>query len=210
MRPMELIWHGQNCFTLKGNGATVVVDPYDPKIGLTMPKIKADVVTMSHSEGDLGAVEGIGEASLTVFDWPGEYESKGILITLIATDEKEENLAAHFDVEGVKVCHLGNLSGKLSDAALEAIGDVDILLIPVGGGDVLDSKGAHEVIEQLEPRVVIPMHYKIEGLKDEKIAGVEAFLKAAGTHNEPRESFKIKTRAELPEETTIFVQLLPS
>lgn len=200
---MELIWHGQNCFTLKGNGATVVLDPCDPKIGLTMPKIKADVVTVSHQGEDHGV------EAVTLFDWPGEYESKGILITLVATDEKEENLAAHLDVEGVKICHLGNLSGKLSDAALEAIGDVDVLLVPVGGGDVLDSKGAHEVIEQLEPRVVIPMHYKIEGLKDEKIAGVEAFLKAAGTHNEPRESFKIKTRAELPEETTIFVQLLP-
>lgn len=184
---MEIIWHGQFCFTLKGNGATIVTDPFDPKI-------KADVVTMSHRKEDHGI-----EAS-TVFDWPGEYESKGILITLISTDEKEENLAAHFEMDGVKICHLGNLNGKLSDAALEMIGDVDILLIPVGGGEALDSKTAHEVIEQLEPRVVIPMNFKDAG----------PFMKAAGTHEEPRESFKIKTRAELPEETTIFVQLLPS
>ncbi len=188
---MELIWHGQSGFTLKGNGATLVLDPYSD---LKLPKLKADVVTMSHK----GELHSDVEVS-TVFDWPGEYESKGILITLVATDEKEENLAAHFEIEGVKICHLGNLNEKLSDAALEAIGDVDVLLIPVGGEETLDSKAAHEVVEQLEPRVVIPMHYKDAG----------PFMKAAGTHEAPRESFKIKNRSELPEETTIFVQLLP-
>ena len=189
---MELIWHGQSCFTLKGNGITLVLDPASD---LKLPKLKVDVVTMSHKGEPNSEVE-----AAMVFDWPGEYESKEVLITLVATDEKEENLAAHLEMEGVKVCHLGNLSGKLNDAALEAIGDVDVLLIPVGGGETLDSKVAHEVIEQVEPRAVIPMHYK----------DAAPFMKAAGTHEAPRESFKIKNRSELPEETTIFVQLLPS
>lgn len=213
---MEIIWHGHSCFTIKGKSATLVTDPYG-KIGLKLPKLKADIVTVSHdheSHNNVAAVEGNPQ----IFDWPGEYEKSGVLLTGVSSfhypeSEGEEgakrgrNNIFHFEMDDIKFCHLGDLGHKLTDAMIEMIGDVDVLMIPVGGGTTIDHKKAHEVVEQIDPRIVIPMHYKIDGLERDDLAGVDVFMKEVGSHVEAQESFKAKSRAELPEETTEFVIL---
>jgi L-ascorbate metabolism protein UlaG (beta-lactamase superfamily) len=113
----------------------------------------------------------------------------------------------HFEIDGFRVCHLGDLGHKLTDEMIEMLGDVDILMVPVGGGTTIDHKKAHEVVEQIDPRVVIPMHYKINGLKRDDMAGIAEFLKEVGSHEESLENYKIKSRSDLPEETTAFVTL---
>ena len=116
----------------------------------------------------------------------------------------------HFEIDGFKVCHLGDLGHKLTDEMIETLGDVDVLMVPVGGGTTIDHKKAHEVVEQVDPRVVIPMHYKIDGLKRDDMTGIAEFLKEVGSHEESQESYKVKNRGELPEDTTAFVTLSPT
>jgi L-ascorbate metabolism protein UlaG (beta-lactamase superfamily) len=212
---MEIIWHGQSCFTIKGKDATIVIDPYG-EIGLKLPKLTADILAITHdheSHNNVAAVDGDPH----VFDWPGEYEKRGILMTVVSafhypqSDEegatRGRNNLFHFEIDGFRVCHLGDLGHKLTDEMIEMLGDVDILMVPVGGGTTIDHKKAHEVVEQIDPRVVIPMHYKINGLKRDDMAGIAEFLKEVGSHEESLENYKIKSRSDLPEETTAFVTL---
>ena len=183
---MDITWHGHSCFTIKGKGATIVTDPYDG-LGTTLPKLKADIVSLgdelAEQKGEIAAVDGEPKT----LDWPGEFEVSGIAIESFSADRFAKNGGAAgsnvnvfiFAVDGVKVCHLSGLAHELSDELLDHIGDVDILLLPVGGEDVLDGKTAQKVMEAVEPRVVIPMYYSA-GDSKLKIKGPEAFLKAVG------------------------------
>lgn len=208
------MWHGQSCFTIKGNGITIVTDPYSEEIGLKLPKLTADVVTVSHQHSDHNNTKAI-EGNPKILDWPGEYEVKES--SFIGTDafhfskgegpEAEKrggNIIFSFEVDGIRICHLGDLGHTLTNEMTEAIGDIDILMIPVGGTYTIDYKKAHEVIEQIDPRLVIPMHYKIDGLTLD-IAPVQAFLKEVGQLNlQPINKLKVK-RSELPDDKTNFV-----
>ena len=211
---MEIVWYGLNCFRLTERGmATVVTDPYDASVGLTLPHPKADLVTVSHSGPECGYVNGVRSAQ-RVLDTPGEYEIGGVFITGIAAyaDKKQGathgmNTIFHFDYDGLAVCHLGHLGHVPSQAQIEALGTVDILLIPVGGDGGLAPTGASEVISLLEPSIVIPMRYKIPGLTL-PLGTVNRFLKEMGIEKvEPKESIKI-SRGGLPDQTEIVV-LIP-
>jgi len=218
---MEIIWHGQSCFTLKGSKVTIVTDPYGD-IGLKLPALKADILTVSHDHIDHNNIDAV-EGAPQLFDWPGEYEAGGVMMTALEafhyrkSEEEDEKTASrgkvlifHLEIDDIKVCHLGDLGHKLTDEMVEAIGDVDILLIPAGGDSTIDHKTAHQVIEQIDPRIVIPMHYKIPGLKVEAdLQDVTPFLKEMGAHNESQESLEIKSRSSLPENTTAYVVLKP-
>ena len=220
-RRMEITWHGQSCFTLKGNKITVVTDPYG-EIGLKLPKLTADILSISHDHTDHNNIKAV-EGEPRVFDWPGEYEAGEVMMTAIEcfhykkSEEEDEKVASRgksliffFEIDGIRVCHLGDLGHKLTDDMVQAIGDIDILLIPVGGGNTIDHKTAHQVIEQIDPRIVVPMHYQIDSLKvDAELQNVEPFLKEVGAHNEPQESLQIGGRSSLPEDTTSFVVLAP-
>ena len=217
---MEIIWHGQSCFTIKGSSATLVTDPYSAANGLTPPLFKADIVTVSHAHENHNNVAAVEGENVKVFDWPGEYESKEVMISCIEihrflkpeekTDLKRPQLlATYIEMDGIKICHLGGLEKRLTGEMIEAIGDVDVLLLPVGGGDMITAKTAHEVIEQVEPRIVIPMHYKIDGLKED-IAPLDVFIKEMGIHVEPTDKWVIKHRKEMSEETTGYVILMPT
>lgn len=218
---MEIQWHGLSSFSLKGKFATVLTDPYDREhTGLKLPKLTPHVV-LANADFDLHhAVSHFG-GEVKVFNWPGEYEAKNINIQGIpAYDrprEKEEVkkdsakrvIIFTIELDGFKICHLSNLGHKLTPEMLEAIGDVDILLIPVGGAGCLDAKKAHEVIEQLDPRVVIPMYYKVPGMKL-SLAELETFLKEVGLHAPSREkTLKFQTPSQLPQEQTEFRILEP-
>jgi len=205
---MEITWYGHACFRLRDKGATFVTDPYDQSIGYTLPKIRADIVTVSHDHADHNYVSGIKGAPKVV-DGPGEYEIKGVFITGIATfhDRKKgaqrgRNTVFLLEFNGLTICHLGDLGHIPTQAQVEALSDVDVLLIPVGGVSTIGAPQAAEVISLLEPKIVIPMHYKTKALTL-KLASVNRFLQEMGLKKlAAQESLRVAT-STLPEETQI-------
>jgi L-ascorbate metabolism protein UlaG (beta-lactamase superfamily) len=205
---MDIIWHGLNCFSIKGEDATVVVDPYTEASGLELPKLAAHVVLVSQDDEMHNNVAGVsGDPKL--FDFPGEYEAKGVLVSAVDApaggEEGNHTVLFQFSIDSIRVCHLGAIGEKLNESAIEAIGDVDILMIPIGGKTTIDQKVAHEIIEQIDPRVVIPMFYKTDGVKLD-IDTEAAFMKEVGKHDGERvKKYSVSSRSSLPEENTEFI-----
>lgn len=208
---MEIIWHGHACFRLhQRGGPTIVTDPYDNSIGYALPRLQADIVTVSHDHNDHNYVQGI-RGNPKVLTSPGEYEIQGVFITGIPTfhdrkqgEERGRNIVFLFDFEGLTICHLGDLGHVLSQPQAEVLGNVDVLLIPVGGVYTISAARAAEVVSLLEPRLVIPMHYKTKALTF-RLSTVGPFLKEMGAEDiTPRESLNV-TKASLPEETEVML-----
>ncbi len=207
---MEFTWYGQSCFRLKTRGAIVVTDPCGKEVGYTIPRLRADVVTISHNHPDYSNCSLVqGDAKL--INGPGEYEVKGVFITGIATDLKKskgpdrlKNTIYLFEFDGLTICHLGVLDHIPSQAQLQVLSDVDILLIPVGGGITINANQAAEMIGLLEPKIVIPMHYKTKVVKA-KLDTVSKFLNEMGLP-EPtlRDALEID-KSGLPSETQVIV-----
>ena len=209
---MEIKFYGQACFSISGDGATVVTDPYKEEIGLKLPSLSADAVTVTHNSAahnNPSAIEGDPKH----FDWPGEYETKGVHFKLIHSFHNQKDDAKQLENNivvihwgGVRLCHLGAQGTKLTPEQLEQVGDVDILFVPVGGKECLDPKKAKEIVEQIEPRVIIPMCYGTEG-NNLGLGTLEAFLTVMGSKiEEPLDSFKVK-RSELPDDNSRVVVL---
>jgi L-ascorbate metabolism protein UlaG (beta-lactamase superfamily) len=204
---MEIIWYGHSCFRIKDRDATIVTDPFSGEIGLEEPRIKADVVTISHSHPGHSNTRVVPRAAY-VIDGPGEYEVGGVFITGLATyhdakkgSETGRNTIFAFELDGMTVCHLGDLGHLPTQATTEALGEISVLLVPVGGGSLRASQAA-ELVGALEPRIVIPMHYRLDGLKF-ALDPVSKFLKEMGTGPvEPIESLKIGAK-DLPESTQV-------
>lgn len=199
-------------FRLKGKNATVIIDPYDPAFtGLKLPKdLTADVVLSSHAHEDhnnAGAVNAAME-----FSEPGEYEVGGVVITGINSfhddsqgSQRGRNIIFHLMFDNLNIVHLGDLGQtKLTETQLAQIGEVDILLVPVGSVYTIDAKSAATISSQLEPKIIIPMHYKIEGLKFE-LEGVEAFLKEMGAEGVVAQPKLSITKEKLPEEPQVIL-----
>jgi L-ascorbate metabolism protein UlaG (beta-lactamase superfamily) len=213
---MDITWHGHSCFTIKTKRGTVVFDPYDPEqAGLKLPPLKADILLVSHNHEGHNNVKAV-EGSPQIIDWPGEYEVKGIAVTAskVAYSETEKGkhgygLIFTVEADGLRLCYLGDM-GEVPDTALvESIGDIDILFLPIGGRTVMDPKQAHLVIEELEPRAVIPMHYKVAGSKSGE-SEIEPFLKMVGASApEAGEKFSITGRSELKEDKMECILLTP-
>ena len=174
---MNISWYGHSCFKIQTKPkrgyeeVTIVTDPFDKTIGLRPPQGQADIVTISHSHHDHSDPSFL-KGDPFVIDSPGEYSIKKISIQGIDSfhdDEKGEKRGRNsifvIESEEIKVCHLGDLGHILTENQVEAIGEVDILFIPVGGKYTIEPEQVKEVISQLEPNVVVPMHYKISGLK---------------------------------------------
>ena len=199
---MDITWHGHSCFTIKGKDATIVTDPFEG-LGVKLPKLKADIVSLS-GEGEIGEVDG----NPKVLDWPGEFEVSNVAIESICPLGENLNIFI-FALDGIKICHLSYLSHELSEELVNQIGEVDILMVPVGGSEVLDGKTAQKVVEAIEPRVVIPMLYAGTETKL-NIGGIADFLKAMGkTATEPMEKYTLSSRSSLPEDRMDFVLLEP-
>lgn len=207
---MEINWYGHACFRLKDRNLAVVCDPYDKTIGLTLPKLKSDLVTLSHNAPGHSYAEGVKEWR-KVFTGPGEYEVDGVFITGVASahgknaeGHADPNTIFIFEFPEMTVAHLGDLGHVLTEAQVEAMPNIDVLLIPVGGRYTLDAAMAAEVISIIEPRIVIPMHYRMEGTP-EHLDSLDRFLKEMGLPTpEPVSVLRI-TKAQLPEETQIVV-----
>lgn len=211
---MEITWYGHSCFRLtERNFATVVTDPYDSKtIGYDPLRLKADIVTVSHDasgHNNTGAVKG---SSLTI-NGPGEFEIGGVFITGVQTDgaggkkkrdDTPRNTLYVFDYDGITVAHLGDLQQVPSQAEIEALGTVNVALVPVGGGGGLNAAKAAEVISLLEPGIVVPMHYATPDAKV-SLDSLNKFIKEMGLSKPASQpSLKI-TRSGLPDETRVVV-----
>lgn len=212
---MLIDWYGQSFFEIgikskEKEKIILVIDPFDKSLGLRVPKIESDILLLTNPSQKIEDIkEKIGQPFL--INQPGEYELKGVFVKGVASFSGKEVLNIIYKIEGekIKVCHLGVLSQKeLTSEQLEEIGEVDILIIPVGGGPVLASKTAAEVISQIEPRLVIPIFYKIPKIKL-NLEGLDKFLKVMGTQKiEPQKKLKI-SKKDLPKEETEIIVLTP-
>jgi L-ascorbate metabolism protein UlaG (beta-lactamase superfamily) len=204
---LEIIWYGLSCFRLSERGRiAVITDPFSDSIGIPSPKLKGDVVTISHDVPGHNFVEAIkGEPH--VLRGPGEYEIGGVFVTGVAmhdTEAKRENVAYLFDFDGLTVLHLGDLAHVPAQSAVEELGEVNVLLIPVGGGRGLSAAEATEVVALIEPYFVVPMHYEQPGLAIQ-LDPVEKFLKAMGV-SKVQESDTLKvSAADTPEQPQVVV-----
>lgn len=208
---MIITWHGQSCFKIQGDRATIVTDPFGPNYGLKVPRLAADIVTISHDHDDHNnsqAVKPTDDKDVFVIDTPGEFESKGVFIYGVPSfhDNKQGaerglNNIYRIEIDGISIGHLGDLGHLLENGQIERLEGVDILMVPVGGTYTIDGKEATKIISQIEPRIVIPMHYDLKGLKlPKKIDGLDTFCKEiAICPKEALNKFKI-VKKDLPQE----------
>jgi len=213
---MQIIWKGQACFQLvfskkKEEKVTVVLDPFSEELGFRLPKMEADILLVTHDHYDHANVKGVSGNPFLIRG-PGEYEIKGIFIQGIEayhdkSQGKERGKVTLYTIEGeeMRLCHLGDFGQReLTPEQVGKIGDIDVLMIPVGGGYTISSREALKVISQIEPRVVIPMHYHIPRLKV-KLESLDKFLKAMGVRSsETLNKLTVKKR-DLGEEMKIQV-----
>lgn len=187
---MEITYLGHASFRIKGKNATVVTDPYAADIGLKFPKhVTADIVTISHGHPDHSAMEQL-EGTPYVIQGPGEYEIRGIGVIGLSTYHDNEkgakrgkNTIYRIEVDGLSIVHLGDLGHTLSTAEVDSLDGVDILMVPVGGFFTIDASAAVSVVNEIEPSIVIPMHYGRPELNQKhfsELAPVTAFLKEIG------------------------------
>lgn len=209
---MDIYWYGQACFKIKGKTSTIIIDPFDPEyVGLKAPKdLSGDILLVTHDHKDHSFIQGVSSDPILI-KGPGEYDVKGVPIAGISTyhdqdngQNRGKNTVYHMLVDGLNIVHLGDLGHKLTDEQVQEIGNVDILLIPVGGNYTIDAKEATEVVTALEPSIIIPMHYKLDGLKVD-IGELSSFLKEIGAENaQPQPKLSI-TKDKLPDEPQTIV-----
>jgi len=196
---MNITYLGHSCFRLRGKQKTVICDPYQKSIGFTLPKSKADIVTLSHKDStsfDIGRVEG----NPFVVKGPGEYEIGGVSIygLQVKPDEKSKqkkpSIVYVINIDRYRVCYLGDLKHSLSEKQLEEIDGVDVLLVPVGEKDSFDTGKVVSLIEKIEPKVVIPMFYKTKNhvAAFSARASLEDFIKAWGREANNQEKLNLK------------------
>jgi L-ascorbate metabolism protein UlaG (beta-lactamase superfamily) len=206
---VELIWIGHSCFRLRGREATVVTDPCARSSGYNLARVAADVVTVSNPHPHHAAVEEVG-GQPTVLNGPGEYEVRGVFITGVRTqphaseDRNPRNTAYIITIDDVRVCHLGDLATLLTTEQTELMKDADVLLVPVGGHCTIGPGEAVEVISQVEPKLVVPMHYATEVSRSE-LEGLDRFLREMGlSQADPQPRLNV-TKGSLPAEPTVAV-----
>jgi L-ascorbate metabolism protein UlaG (beta-lactamase superfamily) len=209
---MDITWNGHSCFRITERGmASVVTDPYDHKlIGYQALNLKANILTVSHDEPGHNFVKSV-KGNEWEIRGAGEYEIGGVFITAVATQNEEStNMVFVFDYGGVTVGHMGDMSKVPSRSQVEALGSVDVALVPVGGGNALNAAKAAEVISLIEPGIVIPMHYKTPASKLE-LNSLKQFLREMGlsANEESLPSLKV-TQSSIPEETRVVVLEAPA
>jgi L-ascorbate metabolism protein UlaG (beta-lactamase superfamily) len=209
---MEILPLGHASFKLRGKFATVVTDPYDEKeMGVKYPKhIEADILTISHNHFDHNA-KGLIGGSPFVVEGAGEYEIKGVSVIGVGSfhddkngEERGKNTMYRIEIDGLRLLHLGDLGHVLSSAQVDVVDGVDVLFIPVGGVYTIDAEKAAQVISDLEPRIVIPMHYGTDTY-NKSLAPVSVFLKQMGKESVTPVSKLTISRDKLPAEMQVVV-----
>lgn len=215
----DIQYLGHSCFRLRGREGTILTDPFDRSVGSDLGRPTAHIVTVSHKHADhanVAAVKPLREKVFTI-EGPGEYEVSGVMIAGVRTfhDKKKgedlgTNTAYVIHLDDVVFCHLGDLGHELTTQQIDEIGPIDVLFIPVGGGETIGPAEAASVIGQLEPRIVVPMHYAPEGQQsfDHDLAPIDKFIHELGLKDVVAEEKLNVTAANLPaegEETRVIV-----
>ncbi|OGE08859.1 hypothetical protein A3A60_00705 [Candidatus Curtissbacteria bacterium RIFCSPLOWO2_01_FULL_42_26] len=213
---VDIWWYGQACFRIKGKGSSVVIDPYNSEFtGLKPLKIEGDIVCVTHDHKDhneADIVKGIDGRRPFAIKGPGEYEISGVNIVGISSfhDDKQgvergTNTIYLINIDEVNIVHLGDLGQKkLTQEQIEELSVCDVLMIPVGGVYTIEAKDAPDIIAQLEPKIIIPMHYKIANLKFD-LAPVDNFLKVMGKEKVEVAQKLSVSQERLPEEPEVVV-----
>ena len=207
---MDISWLGHSCFRIRGSHAVVITDPYSPDLGYSLGKPNAGIVTVSHNHPGHSYTQGIGGEPRLVTG-PGEYEIGGVLIIGVATFHdgdggrtRGKNTAYLMEIDEISVCHLGDLGHVLTSEQVEELDNVDVLLLPVGGVSTINAPMAAEVVRQLEPKIVVPMHYKTSALSRE-LEPVDKFLKEIGVRQVNPQPKLSLTRSSLPDSMQVFL-----
>lgn len=220
---MKITWYGHSCFkfmvkTNNGDKITIITDPFDKtKVGLTPPRVTADIVLVSHNHDDHNNAKAINGDPFVV-EGPGEYDIKGVFVRGVYSyhdmskgEERGINTIYVIEAEGMKVCHMGDFGEKeLTSEQLDKIGNIDILIIPVGGTYTINGTEAVKIINQVEPKIVIPMHYQTSKFPklSKKLNSVNKFLEEIGEKGESLEELSIQSKDLTEEKMRIVVMKL--
>jgi L-ascorbate metabolism protein UlaG (beta-lactamase superfamily) len=207
---MDITWLGYSCFRIRGTQVTVITDPYPPDLGYSLGKPTARIVTVSHQHPGHSYTQGVGGDPRCITG-PGEYEISGTLVIGIAAyhdtqggQKLGKNTIYLIEVDEMTICHLGDLGHVLSAQQVEEVGNVDVLLVPVGGVSTINAPMAAEVVRQLEPKIVVPMHYKTPALKRE-LEPADRFLKEMGVKEITSRPKLSISKANLPATTQVLL-----
>ena len=216
----KIYFAGQSCFQIsisnsKDSSAEIVIDPFSEDIGLKLPNLSADVLLVTHDHNDHNNIRGV-KGEPVVAQGPGEYEIKGVFIKGIPSfhDDKRGkdrgiNTIYVIEAEDMRFCHLGDLGQKeLTDEQVDKIGQIDVLMIPVGNNEkTISAAEAQKIIGQIEPRIVIPMHYALPKLKME-LDEVSKFLKTMGKPSAVTQDKLVVKQSTLPKEGAMEITVL--
>jgi L-ascorbate metabolism protein UlaG (beta-lactamase superfamily) len=207
---LDITWLGHSCFRIKGKEVTVITDPCHPSLGYSLAKLQADIVTLSHFHPGHSYTEAITSEFKEVRG-PGEYELKGTFITGISTwhdavqgQKLGKNTVYLLEMDGMILCHLGDLGHLPSSEFIEDVGDIDVLFLPVGGVSTIGGSTAAEIVRRLTPKVVIPMHYKTAALTKE-LEPVDKFLKEVGVKETVSQAKLSVSRSNIPASTQVVI-----
>jgi L-ascorbate metabolism protein UlaG (beta-lactamase superfamily) len=206
---MEISWLGHSCFQLRGKNVTLITDPFSPQLEHSLGKINAPIVTISHNHPGHNFTGGV-DGDPRIVRGPGEYEISDVLITGVASyhdnkhgQELGRNTIYVIHMDDLIICHLGDLGHILQEEQLEEVADADVLLIPIGGQHTINAAQAAEVISQVEPHIVIPMHYS-PSIGDAPNP-LDKFCREMGIEAlNPQPKLSI-TRSALPAETQVVI-----
>ena len=206
---MEITWYGRACFRLRGRDATVITDPCPPATGFVAGRHEVDLLTISHDHADHSYTRSI--VPRMTLTRPGEYEISDLLVTGIRSfhdgsggTERGPNTIFSIEIDGVHVCHLGDLGHLLTEEQLSDLGRVDVLLVPAGGRWTLTPTEAAEVVTQVGARLVIPMHFATDGASTD-LLGPEEFLHEMAVSDPVRQPKAVVTPSSVPDETQVVV-----
>jgi len=220
---MEISWLGHACFQLRGKHVTLITDPFSPQLAggqatrtgasqgefPRLGKVSASIVTVSHDHPGHNYVSGVS-GNPRVVRGPGEYEISDVLITGVASyhdnkrgQERGRNTIYVIHMDELVICHLGDLGHTLQEEQLEEVADADILLIPIGGRATLNGAQAAEVISQVEPHIIIPMHYYNEA--PETPDPLDKFCREMGIEVINTQPKLTVTRNSLPTEPQVII-----
>lgn len=205
---MDIVWLGHSCFRLKSREGSVIVDPYHEDLGFGLGKLKADVVLVTHDHAGHNNPKAVSDFRKVVTG-PGEYEIRDIMIQGIRTyhdDQKGalrgKNTTYLIRMDGVVVCHLGDLGHMLSSSQVDEMDEVDVLLVPVGGESTIGSGEAAEIVSSIDPRIVIPMHYQVDGIRPD-LDTLDRFLREMGASGAQAVARLVVNRSNVPEDTRV-------
>lgn len=206
---MEITWLGHACFRLRSENQVVITDPFPASLGLRPDSRSADVVTVSNSHPNHSHWADVG-GEPRVLTAPGEYQYAGVFVRGIMTPlgqgapQAQRNVAFSISLDGVNVCHLGDINTPITPRQVAELLPADVLLIPVGGGCTLGLEEVLQITENLGPKILIPMHYSVPGVAV-PLQGLDAFFRRMGTGQVEAQPRLVVTPSNLPEDMRIVV-----